>query len=55
MPRHSTPEPAAPWVELTVGPEDWDAADPDLLRTIHAQLVWCARSRSTSSSSPAQA
>jgi 2-oxoisovalerate dehydrogenase E1 component len=39
MARHSTPEPAAPWVELAVGPEDWDAADADLLTSMFGQLV----------------
>jgi 2-oxoisovalerate dehydrogenase E1 component len=36
---HRPLEPAAPWVELIVTQADWDAADPDLLRTMHAQLV----------------
>ena len=32
-------DPAAPWVELTVTQEDWDAAGPELLRTMLGQLV----------------
>lgn len=33
-------QPASPWVELVATEEDWDAADPMLLRAIYAQLVW---------------
>ena len=40
MPEHRRLDPAAPWVEVVATRDDWDAADPDLLRTIHAQLVW---------------
>jgi 2-oxoisovalerate dehydrogenase E1 component len=40
MPQHRPLEPASPWVELAVTDEDWDAADPVLLRTFLAQLVW---------------
>ena len=40
MPEHNPLAPAAPWVELVVTDADWDAADPDLLRTTYAQLVW---------------
>lgn len=40
MSEHRRLEPVAPWVELVVTPDDWDAADPGLLRTIYAQLVW---------------
>jgi 2-oxoisovalerate dehydrogenase E1 component len=40
MPQHRPLEPASPWVELVVTDEDWDAADPALLRTFLAQLVW---------------
>jgi 2-oxoisovalerate dehydrogenase E1 component len=36
---HRPLEPAAPWVELVATREDWDAADPELLRTMHGQLV----------------
>ncbi|MEX0425993.1 thiamine pyrophosphate-dependent enzyme [Nocardioides sp. DS6] len=39
MPEHHPLTPAAPWVEITATEADWDAADPDLLRTIYAQLV----------------
>src|SRR5919205_1110347 len=39
MPVHRRLEPAAPWVELVVTPEDWDAADPELLRAMLGQLV----------------
>ena len=40
MPEHRRLEPAAPWVQVEVTRDDWDAADPALLRTIFAQLVW---------------
>jgi 2-oxoisovalerate dehydrogenase E1 component len=40
MPEHHALEPAAPWVRLVATEVDWDAADPALLRTIYAQLVW---------------
>jgi 2-oxoisovalerate dehydrogenase E1 component len=40
MPEHRRLEPASPWVEVVSDSADWDAADPALLRTIHAQLVW---------------
>ena len=40
MPEHRPLRPAAPWTELVVTDADWDAADPELLRTIYAQLVW---------------
>ncbi len=40
MPEHRPMSPASPWVEIVVTDDDWDAADPDLLRTIYAQLVW---------------
>jgi len=40
MPEHRPLQPAAPWVSLVATDADWDAADPDLLRTIYAQLVW---------------
>jgi 2-oxoisovalerate dehydrogenase E1 component len=40
MPQHRPLTPAAPWVEVVVTDEDWDAADPRLLRTFFAQLVW---------------
>lgn len=33
-------QPASPWVELVATEQDWDVADPMLLRTIYAQLVW---------------
>jgi 2-oxoisovalerate dehydrogenase E1 component len=39
MPVHRRLEPAAPWVELVVTPDDWDAADPELLRAMLGQLV----------------
>ena len=32
-------QPSAPWVELVATEADWDAADPDLLRTMLSQLV----------------
>ena len=40
MPEHHPLEPASPWVEVVATEADWDAADPALLRTIYAQLVW---------------
>src|SRR3569623_1877803 len=40
MPEHHPLQPAAPWVEVVASDADWDAAAPDLLRTIYAQLVW---------------
>lgn len=40
MPEHHPLQPRTPWVRVTAGDADWDAADPDLLRTMHAQLIW---------------
>jgi 2-oxoisovalerate dehydrogenase E1 component len=40
MPQHRPLQPSAPWVQVVTTDADWDAADPDLLRTIYAQLVW---------------
>lgn len=40
MPEHHPLAPASPWVEVVATEADWDAADPHLLRTIYAQLVW---------------
>src|SRR5918997_2194310 len=39
MPVRRRLEPAAPWVELTVTQQDWDAAEPGLLQTMFGQLV----------------
>src|SRR3954454_2882192 len=39
MTMHRPLEPAAPWVELVATEEDWDEADPELLRTMLAELV----------------
>src|SRR4051812_15095698 len=39
MPVHRRLDPTAPWVELVVTPDDWDAADPELLRAMLGQLV----------------
>jgi 2-oxoisovalerate dehydrogenase E1 component len=39
MPVHRRLDPAAPWVELVATPEDWDAADPELLTAMFGQLV----------------
>jgi 2-oxoisovalerate dehydrogenase E1 component len=39
MPVHRRLDPSAPWVELLVTQEDWDAADPGLLAAMHGQLV----------------
>ena len=40
MPEHRPLEAASPWVEVVAGSADWDAADPHLLMTLYAQLVW---------------
>jgi 2-oxoisovalerate dehydrogenase E1 component len=40
MPEHRPLHPASPWVEVVATDADWDAADPTLLRTTYAQLVW---------------
>jgi 2-oxoisovalerate dehydrogenase E1 component len=40
MPEHQPLQPATPWVEVVATDADWDSADPDLLRTVYAQLVW---------------
>jgi len=40
MAEHHPLTATAPWIEVVATQEDWDAADPDLLRTIYAQLVW---------------
>jgi 2-oxoisovalerate dehydrogenase E1 component len=40
MPEHRPLEPATPWVQVSATEADWDAADPDLLRTLYAQVVW---------------
>ena len=40
MPEHRPLQPASPWVQVVATDADWDAADPALLRTIYAQLVW---------------
>ena len=40
MPEHRPLQLAAPWTELVSTGADWDAADPALLRTMYAQLVW---------------
>jgi 2-oxoisovalerate dehydrogenase E1 component len=40
MPDHHPMHAASPWVEIVTTDADWDAADPDLLRTIYAQLIW---------------
>lgn len=39
MVEHRRLTPASPWVELAATTQDWDAADPTLLRTMLAQLV----------------
>src|SRR3982750_2919505 len=39
MPIHRRLDPAAPWVELVVTQDDWDVADPELLRAMLGQLV----------------
>jgi 2-oxoisovalerate dehydrogenase E1 component len=40
LPEHRPLQPASPWLEVVATDADWDAADPDLLRTVYAQLVW---------------
>jgi 2-oxoisovalerate dehydrogenase E1 component len=40
LPEHRPLEPASPWLEVVTTDADWDAANPDLLRTVYAQLVW---------------
>jgi 2-oxoisovalerate dehydrogenase E1 component len=40
MPEHRPLQPASPWVQIVAADDDWAAADPGLLRTIYAQLVW---------------
>jgi 2-oxoisovalerate dehydrogenase E1 component len=40
MPVHRPLQPTSPWVEVVTSDADWDAADPALLRTVYAQLVW---------------
>ncbi|MDF1604224.1 alpha-ketoacid dehydrogenase subunit alpha/beta [Nocardioides sp. YIM 152315] len=40
MPEHHPLVPASPWVEVVATEADWDAAEPHLLRSIYAQLVW---------------
>jgi len=40
MPEHRPLQPASPWVQLVTTDADWDAADPQLLRTVYGQLVW---------------
>ena len=40
MPEHHRLEPASPWVQVETTRDDWDAADPALLRDMYAQLVW---------------
>ncbi len=40
MPEHQPLATTAPWVEVRATDADWEAADPALLRTMHAQLVW---------------
>jgi 2-oxoisovalerate dehydrogenase E1 component len=37
--QHRQVEPGAPWVEVIVTEEDWDAAEPDLLTATFSQLV----------------
>lgn len=38
MPTRRALEPGAPWIELTATAEDWDAADPQLLTSMLAEL-----------------
>lgn len=39
MATYSSLEPSAPWVQLCATQEDWDAADPGLLRTMFSQMA----------------
>jgi 2-oxoisovalerate dehydrogenase E1 component len=40
MPEHHQLRPASPWLEVVTRDVDWEAAEPGLLRTMYAQLVW---------------
>lgn len=39
MSTHTPLQPAAPWVEIATTVEDWDSADPQLLKTMLSQLI----------------
>ncbi|NKQ54305.1 MFS transporter [Amycolatopsis sp. K13G38] len=39
MSTHRPLQPASPWVEVASTPEDWDAADPELLKNMLSQLI----------------
>jgi 2-oxoisovalerate dehydrogenase E1 component len=39
MSLHNRLDPASPWVEVVATTDDWDAAAPDLLKTMLSQLV----------------
>ena len=39
MSTHTPLQPASPWVRIDTTAEDWDAADPELLKTMLGQLV----------------
>lgn len=39
MSTHTPLQPASPWVELSSTEEDWDAADPALLKSMFSQLI----------------
>ena len=39
MPEHHQLDPSAPWVEVVATEADWDAADPQLLTSLFAQLI----------------
>ncbi|WP_430332948.1 alpha-ketoacid dehydrogenase subunit alpha/beta [Rhodococcus sp. ACT016] len=40
MTTHKKLTAASPWVELTATTKDWDTADPALLETMLAQIIW---------------
>src|SRR5215213_3172052 len=39
MPEHVTLQPSSPWTEVVATDDDWDAAAPELLRSMFGQLV----------------
>ncbi|MGE0783795.1 alpha-ketoacid dehydrogenase subunit alpha/beta, partial [Mycolicibacterium sp.] len=39
MSNHTPLEPASPWVEVSATREDWDAADPSLLKAMFSELI----------------
>ena len=39
MATYASLEPSAPWTQLSTTQEDWDAAEPSLLRTMFSQMT----------------